>query len=186
MTDAKKWAGRIRDDATESRAKLQNIDNGVEEVLDVLRPITLAIDNLQPEFHIVSRSRPLETDLERERMASGLWTSIATVSMDMDVDQANCHSPAPTPERPLEDDSHIHSRILEGLDFEDMTTREIRSKTLSQKPSSGFLIPGEMPRMTSLQIRRDRLQNLRNGSNHKPTRPLSGLQATQPPGRARS
>src|SRR5690349_10542049 len=121
VADAKKSAALIRDDATESRAKLKSINNGVEEVLDVLRPITVAIDNLQPEFHAVSKSRPLETDLERERMASGLWTSITTANMDMDVDQANSHSPTPTPGKRLEDDSQIHSRILESLDFEDMT-----------------------------------------------------------------
>ena len=83
----------------------------------MLRPMKTAIVNLQPEFATVSRSRPLATVHERDRMAGGLWTSITTAG------QANPQT-SPAVENSLVDDSGIQSRILKSLEFEDMTARE--------------------------------------------------------------
>ena len=83
----------------------------------MLRPMKTAIVNLQPEFATVSRSRPLATVHERDRMAGGLWTSITTAG------QAN-HQTSPAVENSLGDDSGIQTRILKSLEFEDMTARE--------------------------------------------------------------
>ncbi|KAK3315626.1 hypothetical protein B0H66DRAFT_347710 [Apodospora peruviana] len=107
----------ISDDAIESRAKLAGVDEGVGEVLNVLRPIQKAIINLQPEFSNVSRGQPLATALEREKMASGLWTSITT------ADQPDFQLPPVINENPVQDDGPIHRRILRSLEFEDMTAR---------------------------------------------------------------
>ncbi|KAH6845799.1 hypothetical protein B0I37DRAFT_381167 [Chaetomium sp. MPI-CAGE-AT-0009] len=109
----------ISDDVAKSSAKLDSVDRGVEEALDILHPLKMTIDNLQPEFHNISRSQPLATALERDKIAEGLWTTIAT------ADQPDPSQTFPVRiGEPFKDSSHIHRKILRSLELDDMKARE--------------------------------------------------------------
>ncbi|KAK3291573.1 uncharacterized protein B0H64DRAFT_295148, partial [Chaetomium fimeti] len=97
---------------------LDNVDSSIEEVLDILHPIRMTIDNLQPAFHNISRNRPLTTTLERDNIAKGLWTSIVT------ADQPHSQTFPGHIGEPFKDNSHIYNKILRSLEFEDMAARE--------------------------------------------------------------
>jgi hypothetical protein len=109
----------ISDDVAKTCAKLDSVDRGVEEALDILHPLKMTIDKLQPEFHNISRSQPLATALERDKIAKGLWSTIATAD-EPDPSQT---FPARIG-KPFKDSSHIHKKILRSLELDDMKARE--------------------------------------------------------------
>jgi hypothetical protein len=78
------------------------------------------IDKLHPEFATISRSRPLETDFERDQVASGLLTAI---TMADPTNQPGLDIP-PAFESAPENDGLICDRILSSLEFKGMTDRE--------------------------------------------------------------
>ncbi|KAK4151838.1 hypothetical protein C8A00DRAFT_45022 [Chaetomidium leptoderma] len=116
--DVEALQGRLRSIREQTMMSVIMCISGVGEVLDILRPMKMTIDNLQPEFHNISRSRPLASELERHRVAGGLWTSIAT------TDQPDSQTSLGHIDKPLQNDSDINNRILRGLELKDMTARE--------------------------------------------------------------
>ncbi|KAK4201027.1 hypothetical protein QBC40DRAFT_64335 [Triangularia verruculosa] len=108
----------ILEDVTETRVTLNGVDGGVNKLLDILRPLQRTVNDLQPEFHNISRNRPLATEVQRARIAGGLWTSIITAH------QADSQAAPGSVEEPLDHGRGIYNRILKSLELEDMRTRE--------------------------------------------------------------
>jgi hypothetical protein len=107
----------IADDAARVCAQLSGVDNGVGELRGMLQTV---IDKLHPEFATISRSRPLETDFERDQVASGLLTAI---TMADQTNQPGLDIP-PAFESAPKNDGLICDRILSSLEFKGMTDRE--------------------------------------------------------------
>ena len=77
------------------------------------------VNDLQPEFRNISQNRrPLETELERSRIAQGLWDSIAT------ADKSDSR-PSPNLDEQLPEGDHsIFNRVMRSLQFDEMRARE--------------------------------------------------------------
>jgi len=76
------------------------------------------VNDLQPEFRNIHNRRPLGTELERGRVAGGLWDSIAT------ADAPNSRTSPSLVEKLPENDHDTYNRILKSLEFDEMRARE--------------------------------------------------------------
>ena len=77
-------------------------------------------DELAPTFHNVSHGRPLTDQVERQKITSGLWTSIAAA--DAAADQVSASRNVEPQSRANDDD--ICRKIVQGLQFKDIMARE--------------------------------------------------------------
>lgn len=131
-------ANRSRsEDAKDAREKLSGVDGGVKEVLDTLRPLRKTVYDLQPEFRDISRSLPLATEAERDRVAEGLWVSItaanecasATPVDKSALGSGEDYEKIPIGIAPDDQNDYICDKILNSLEFNDIRARESQITT---------------------------------------------------------
>ncbi|KAK4449831.1 hypothetical protein QBC34DRAFT_350397 [Podospora aff. communis PSN243] len=109
-----------KDEIEGLQGRLRNIRE--RTTMTVIVCLLKAVYDLQPEFQTISRSLPLATDMARERVAHGLWTSIATASYSL-------HGRLEESTPDSGEHRHVCDRILASLEFEDIRAREDQIKT---------------------------------------------------------
>ncbi|EXK83448.1 hypothetical protein FOQG_12310 [Fusarium oxysporum f. sp. raphani 54005] len=110
-----------RENITKSSARINTMDKGVEHLQKTLNDMKTKIEDLQPVFHNISRGRSANMR-DRERIASGLWVSIATA--DQVAPYASLETCIEDAPYSAHNNNHICKRTLDGLEFKDMMARE--------------------------------------------------------------
>ncbi|RKL18459.1 hypothetical protein BFJ70_g14330 [Fusarium oxysporum] len=110
-----------RENITKSSARINTMDKGVEHLQKTLNDMKTKIEDLQPVFHNISRGRSANIR-DRERIASGLWVSIATA--DQVAPYASLETCIEDAANSAHNNNDICKRIPDGLEFKDMMARE--------------------------------------------------------------